>query len=274
MATRKRSRRLAETRSGRARPKVEHLEDRAVPSDFRSIDGTGNNLSHPTWGSAGADLVRIAPAAYANGFSTPGGVNRPSPRAISNTIVAQDGDVLNNRDLSAMVYAFGQFLDHDLDLTTAGNTEPLPIPVPAGDPHFDPAGTGKQTIAFSRSNFDPATGKAVGNPRQQVNVITAWIDGSMIYGSDNFTADALRSHQGGKLKTSPGGDGRLGTGDDLLPYNNQTYFPGVHQVPGNPAAAFAIANDAHIVPDDQLFMGGDVRVNENIELTSLHTLFV
>src|SRR5262245_66600522 len=35
-----------------------------------------------------------------------------------------------------------------------------------------------------------------------------------------------------------------------------------------------MANDAHRVPDDQLFAAGDVRANENIELTSLHTLFV
>src|SRR5919202_4438537 len=35
-----------------------------------------------------------------------------------------------------------------------------------------------------------------------------------------------------------------------------------------------MANDAHLVPNDQLFAAGDVRANENIELTSLHTLFV
>src|SRR5205823_3708839 len=109
-------------------------------------------------------------------------------------------------------------------------------------------------------------------PRQQINDITAWIDASMVYGSDATVADALRTHQGGLLKTSPGADGVIGTLDDLLPFNNQTYFPGIHAGgdPGNPAA-FKIANDAHLVPDDRLFMAGDVRVNENIELTSVHT---
>jgi hypothetical protein len=34
-----------------------------------------------------------------------------------------------------------------------------------------------------------------------------------------------------------------------------------------------MANDAHIVPDNQLFAAGDVRANENIELTSMQTLF-
>src|SRR5207248_7928593 len=42
----------------------------------------------------------------------------------------------------------------------------------------------------------------------------------------------------------------------------------------DPDAAFSIANGAMIVPDHQLFMAGDVRINENIELTSVHTLFL
>jgi hypothetical protein len=35
-----------------------------------------------------------------------------------------------------------------------------------------------------------------------------------------------------------------------------------------------MANDAGIVPDTSLFAAGDVRANENIELTSMHTLFM
>src|SRR5205807_5908068 len=79
------------------------------------------------------------------------------------------------------------------------------------------------------------------------------------------TADKLRTHVGGRLKTSPGADGVIGTADDLLPLDNSTYFPD---------GTLPMANDSHLVPDDQLFAAGDVRANENIELTSLQTLFV
>jgi hypothetical protein len=96
----------------------------------------------------------------------------------------------------------------------------------------------------------------------------------MIYGSNATVADALRTHSRGMLKSSPGADGIIGTQDDLLPYNNQTYFPGFHETDGDGTGAFHLANDAHIVNDDQLFMAGDIRVNENIELTSVHTLFL
>jgi len=252
----------------RFRPAVEALEERALlAADVHTIDGSGNNLAHPNWGSAGVDLLRIAPAAYGDGVSSPAGADRPSARVISNTVADQGNqDITSNRDLSAMIYAWGQFLDHDLDLTpNASPAQAFNIPVPAGDPSFDPTGTGTQVIRLNRSATDPATGTGTNNPLQQVNVVTAWIDGSQIYGSDAATADKLRTHQGGRLKTSPGADGVTGTADDLLPLDNSTYFP---------TGTLPMANDSHLVPDDQLFAAGDVRANENIELTSLHTLFI
>jgi hypothetical protein len=224
-------------------------------------------LANPTWGSAGVDLLRIAPAMYADGISVPGGAARPSARVISNTVADQGSvDIVSDRKLSAMIYAWGQFLDHDLDLTpSASPAQPFNISVPAGDPSFDPAGTGTQVIGLNRSVSDPHTGTSTANPRQQINTVTAWLDGSQVYGSDAATADKLRIHIGGRLKTSPGADGRIGTKDDLLPVNNAATFP---------TGTLPMANDAHIVPSDQLFAAGDVRANENIELLSLQTTFV
>jgi hypothetical protein len=247
---------------------LHQLEERTSPTDvIRSIDGTGNNLSHLAWGSAGSDLLRMAPAGYADGVSTPAGATRPSARVISNTVADQGGqDIISDRLLSAMVYAWGQFVDHDLDLTPSGTpAEPFNVAVPSGDPSFDPGNTGTQVIPLNRSLSDPATGTSVANPRQQVNTITSWLDGSQIYGSDAATADKLRTHVGGRLKTSPGADGVIGTKDDMLPINNSATFP---------TGTLPMANDAHLVPDNQLFAAGDVRANENVELLSLQTIFV
>src|SRR3954463_5570772 len=68
--------------------RVERLEDRVTPtgSGVRSIDGTGNNLAHPTWGAAGTDLIRLSPAAYADGVSSPSLPTDPSARAVSNIL--------------------------------------------------------------------------------------------------------------------------------------------------------------------------------------------
>jgi hypothetical protein len=242
---------------------LEILETRLVMSvkailagDTYSFDGTGNNVAHSSWGAAGNDLLRKAPAQYGDGISTPGGANRPSAREISNVIDAQGNqDILSSGGLSAMAYAWGQFVDHDLDLTPTGN-DPLNIAVPTGDPWFDPNSTGTQVIPTTRSITDPTTGTSTSNPLQQVTVVTSWMDGSMIYGSNATTAAALRTFEGGHLK--------VGT-NDLLPLNNSQNFPN---------GTLPMSNDAGIVPDDQLFAAGDVRANENIELTAMQTMFM
>jgi hypothetical protein len=238
---------------------VEKLEDRCLLSAvFRTIDGTGNNLANPDWGAANTDLLRIAPAAYSDGISAMGGADRPSPREISNAVAAQTDTILNNRNMSDWVWQWGQFLDHDLDLTPQPGDPPeeADISVPTGDPYFDPNGTGTQVIQFARSVYDHATGTGTDNPRQQPNVITSYVDGSQVYGSDSVRAAALRTFHGGKLKTSPG---------NMLPYNSATYFGDLAPLPNANMGQF---------PDDQLYVAGDVRSNENIGLTAVHTLFM
>jgi len=238
---------------------IERLEQRSMmsvnplsPPPAESLDGTGNNVANPLWGSDNQDLLRLSPVAYADGISTPAGADLPSARLVSNLLSADpEGGVTNDRNYTAFTYAWGQFLDHDLGLTgSATPRERLPIAVPTGDPSFDPDGTGAMTISMSRSAWDTATGTGTDNPRQQINSITAFIDGSQVYGSDATRAAALREFVGGRLRTSAG---------NLLPFNTD---------------GLSNANDSHLVADDQLFLAGDVRANENPELLALQTLFV
>jgi Animal haem peroxidase len=115
---------------------IEPLEERALLSaGIESINGTGNNLANPDLGSAGTDLIRVAPAAYADGVSAPAGANRPGARAISNALSdqtdpsnpSQDLNTINQKSLSDFIYVFGQFLDHDLDLTLANSGQAFDI---------------------------------------------------------------------------------------------------------------------------------------------------
>lgn len=222
------------------------------PVEYASFDGTGNNLDAPDLGSTGQNLGRTVEADYADGIAEPSGEDRPSAREISNLLATDEG-LISDRLLSAFAYVWGQFVDHDISLTPTG-VESFNIDVPVGDGYFDPTDTGSQLILVNRSIYDPDTG--LDSPREQVNTITAWIDGSSIYGSDESTALALRTLSGGQLKTSEGG---------LLPLNDLDTFPD---------GTLPMHNDAGIVPDEELFAAGDVRANENIELTSMHTLFV
>ena len=205
---------------------------------FRTIDGSFNNQRQTRWGVAGANLYRKVAAAYLDGLSDPPRQAMPSPREISNALFDQSGDIPNQLNLTDMVWQWGQFLDHDIDLTeTAIPLEPYPISVPSGDPWFDPEQFGSIQISFFRSQYQAGTG--VGSPRQQVNAITSWIDGSQVYGSDEVTMRELRHFRRGMLRVSPHATGHL------LP-----------------------------VDDEGFFLAGDIRVNEQVGLISMHTLFL
>lgn len=215
---------------------------------IRAIDGAGNNLAHPSWGQAGTQLRRRAAASYADGISEPSAPDGPNPRAVSNALNAQSELFPNSAGASDFLWQWGQFVDHDLDLSDTGfPAEAFDIPVPAGDPVFDPNGTGGAVILLNRSIYDLSTGTDSSNPRQQLNLLTAYIDASNVYGSDAIREAALRAADGsGRLKTSPG---------DLLPFNT-----------------FGLPNLGG--PGSNLFLAGDIRSNEQASLTAMHTLWV
>lgn len=230
----------------------------AFAQEYRTINGLNNNLSHPEWGAAGENQLRISSNGYADGMYLPGGTTRPNPRLISNMLFSQNTLANDPLDLSAYVWGWGQFVDHDITLTSDHPVDALPIVVPPFDPYFDPAGTGNVVIPMKRANFDPTTGTSPDNPRMHPNEITAFIDASAVYGSDPQRASWLRTFEGGKLKVSAG---------NLLPYNTTTSeFDGPVD-PNAPPMAMPL-------PNAKYFVAGDVRCNENPFLTTLHTLFV
>jgi len=224
--------------------------------EYRSFDGSGNNLTNPDWGSVGQPLDRIAPANYVGGQSVD--LGRANPREISNLIFDQVSSLPDPNGLSEMGWAWGQFLDHDIDHTLiSGSNGLLEITVPNNDPFFGDLGSSNK-IRVSRSNFE-----LIGGVREQTTNINAWIDGSVVYGgraidgpSSLDRSDWLRANDGsGKMKVSDGG--ALG---DLLPKWDST------------TPVMANTNRPHM--GSNAFVAGDVRANEHTALISLHTLFV
>jgi len=215
----------------------------AACAEDRSIDGSGNNLSNADWGAAGTPFLRLAPSTYADGVAAPAGVGLANPRTISNAVSGQTGMMFNDRRLSDFAWQWGQFVDHDITLTETNSAEPLPIAVSnPGDPLFP-------IIPLSRSQADPLSGTGPGNPRQQLNSNTAFLDASVVYGSDLTRSSALRSHSGGRMLT--GGDDMLPLNTMGLPNSNQGFFP-----------------------ENMLFVAGDVRANEQAGLIAMQTVFV
>lgn len=247
---------------------------------YRSVDGSCNNLDNPLQGAAGVPFLRLLTPAYEDVVGLPVGWSggKPSARLISRDIISAN-EVTGDEEFSLMVMQIGQFLDHDIDLAPSSpsdivfdidNPEMLsncadicdndapcfPIPVPDGDPRIN-----RQCLAFTRSAAVCGTGASslllgsVGIHREQINAITSYIDGSMIYGSIEVVAGKLRElGDSGKLLEG----GLTASGKRFLPFDNESLIEcstGIH------------ANRS------DCFLGGDLRTNEQVGLTSMHTIF-
>ncbi|XP_034048398.1 LOW QUALITY PROTEIN: eosinophil peroxidase [Thalassophryne amazonica] len=262
---------------------------------YRTITSLCNNLKKPRLGASNTPFARWLPAEYQDGISKPKGFNKtkvnnfvlPLVRQVSNNILnTSDAGVVSDRDYSHIVTLFGQWNDHDLTFTpfspslrsfsngincdvSCENVEPcIPIPIPPGDPRL-PSRPDSCIPAFRSA---PACGTGYSaynfggepNRREQINALTAFLDLSQVYGSEDSLALKLRdlTNDGGLMRVN---DQFTDNGRALLPFTD---------VKANMCATRKnVTNDtnAREVP---CFIAGDIRVDENIALTSLHTLFV
>ncbi|MGB5713825.1 MAG: peroxidase family protein [Waterburya sp.] len=229
-------------------------------SKYRAIDGSDNNSDK---GKAHNQLIRLFAPAFKDGISVPRGgefndSNLPNPRTISNIVIDQTESVTNFLNASDWLWQWGQVLDHDFALNEAEGEVPpqdfTPIAIPDGDPTF---ADGTQ-LPFIRVTAAEGTGGGE-TPRQINNQITAYIDGSLVYGSDEERASFLRDFDSGKglLKTSLADNGEV-----LLPLN-----------PVGTPDQQSNADGGGVLRDFQ-FVAGDVRVNEQSGLTAAHNLLV
>ncbi len=231
-----------------------------VQAQNRTYDGLNNNLLNPEWGATGQEQLYYGGVDYSDGIGEPSGDDRPNSRALSNHLFNQGPEEIINSplELSDFVWSFGQFLDHDITIAPETEDETIMIQIPECDPFFDPLCEGDKVMPVHRSTAAPGTGQDVTAPRKAMNDLSAFIDGSNVYGSDEGRANWLRTFENGKLKVSAG---------NMLPYNTDNLEVDGQLAPGAPLMSmmdFSAAN----------FVAGDRRANEQPSLICLHTLFV
>ena len=239
---------------GKARPLCN------VHAPFRTADGTCNNLHHPNYGSANSPFVRLKGAEqdYADGISAPrvakSGRKLPNPRLVSSTIFV-DRDT-PSPNLNHLNMAWGQWLDHD---TTLGGQpriecrgrcgpnqgECVGIQVPYDDLHFPSIGVFCMPLKRDIPSVPDMCGQM--KPREQMNTLTSFIDGSQVYGPN------LRiQREGRKMNPDVG----------LVKDRENPAGPGLLML----MPAVQMPNDTCRSPDlfnMPCFRSGDARTNEN-----------
>lgn len=238
---------------------------------YRSVDGICNNLESPLKGSANTPYKRILPPANDDNFNSPrsravSGQNLPNPRTISLTLSQPSKTNTFEKSVSQIYALFGQFFIHDSALTSAstdkygdeiectcGSDDPICFSLvwPLNDKYLD-----QKCMKVTRSSASFSDLKCDISYREQLNLLSSYIDGSAIYGLNLERSNELRTFSKGQLKTSePVIDGAKVTNGSYLPLSGDTC-------------------SATELKTFNCFKAGEVRTSENLALVSMHTLFM
>ncbi len=236
------------------------IED-VFPKGFETLNGSNNNLSHPAWGMVGRPYRRVAAPNYADGIGEMAA--GPPVRYVSNRIFNDENqNVFSENGVTQWAFTWGQFLDHTFGLRQSDGGEPAPIAFDAND-RLEDFTNDLGGIDFTRTPAAPGTGRT--DPREQINTVSSYIDGWAIYGGTAARLEWLRE---GSV------DGDLSNNGAHLLESSDGYLPRV-EARGHPDAAPEMQLMGQLQGSPlRAVVAGDVRANENIALTALHTLFV
>ncbi len=178
------------------------------PGEIRAFDGTGNNVSAPSFGSAGENILSDYTQDYGDGISSPAGAGRASAREISSAIFDQSTSIPNARGATTMLMIWGQLIAHDIALTPGGTTDTLKVHGESfAGPEVYPFVAEKLDLLYDREVFpgvnnvldrpiylpvmDVANGQTI-DPAQDTTVTTPNIPGASVF----VAAGTLEDRQG------------------------------------------------------------------------------
>nr|XP_018912484.1 PREDICTED: dual oxidase isoform X2 [Bemisia tabaci] len=202
-------------------------------------------------------MTRKTPPAYADGVYMMAGQDRPSPRRLSTIFMKGDDGLASAKNRSAILAFFGQVVSSEVVMASESGCpiEVHRIQIDKCDEMYDPDCAGDKSIPFHRAGYDSKTGQSPNNPRQQINRVTSWIDGSFIYSNSEAWVNAMRSFVNGSFKTDPTGK---------WPVRNTMRVP----LFNNP-----VPHVLRTLSPERLFLLGDPRSNQNPALLTFSILF-
>lgn len=270
-----------------------------APEDHlrRRADGSCNNFLRPWSGMTGGRHLRHS---YAIGQNNEDVflANPVNARSISEVVFKRgaSGFRETNLNLNMLAAAWVNFFIHDFFAHEVDWQDVINVPVPHGDDLYDGEPWWTQLfLQVPRHRHSESVSTA--GRREYRNRVTAWFDGSQVYGSDDETARSLRTFDGGKLKIAASGllpdepkallesarnrpAGRPATflsGDFLSRHNNwigTTFLNNLWVLEHNNVATLLAANAvrANGQPWDDESLYNTARLIVGAEIIKVHTL--
>ena len=184
----------------------------------------------------------------------------PDERYLSNRIF-NDGNqnVFSENGVTHWSFVWGQFIDHTIGLREVSD-EDVVIGFDPDDP-LEEFTNDLGAISTTRSAAAEGTGDET--TREQVNTVSSYIDAWSVYGGSAERLDWLRE---GSLDGDP-------TNNDATLLDVDGYLPTAAARADGEAPDTDLMGRLFADPTAAV-VAGDVRVNENIGLTAVHTLFL
>jgi len=174
----------------------EDSDDTDGAAGIRDLEGTGNNLANPHYGSADQAFIRLTEARFGapdeNGNRAINPIfNDLDPRAISHALGTQEADLPKaTNDANMFFMSFGQYFDHGLDFIqkdSAFGTIDIGGPGMSRAPGTDnPADLTRAAVIGTDAD---------GNP-MHVNKTSPFVDQNQAYGSTELVGQFLRDSDG------------------------------------------------------------------------------
>jgi len=230
---------------------------------YQSFDGSCNNLNKPWLGKTDTPYKRHLQPEYSDNLSAPRSIAQsknalPNTRVISRALSSDNSQFENSwTHLGAL---FGQFLTHDFsahgDISDSkGNEFECPcgttsafcdnVAMPSDETIMK-----QSCMQFTRSSASFPTYDCRMDYREQVNLMSSFIDASQVYGENLNTSLNLRLKTGGLMRSSNGVTAR-----PYLPKSDD---------------ATCSATD----PTMMCFIAGESRTSENLGLAGIQLLFM
>ncbi|KAG4075838.1 hypothetical protein HA402_003664 [Bradysia odoriphaga] len=244
-------------------------------SRYRTLDGTCNNLRNPLLGAANTRYGRLISPKYGDGVSSPSvsltGEELPAARLVS--LVIFDEQDVPDPQYTLFNMQWGQIMTHDMSML-AGSTQSkkhatrcctddgkliaktsahktcYPLIVPKNDPAHSQTQTECMNFVRTLTDQDLNCPKAH-IQAEQLTVVTAYLDLSLVYGNSEQQNQPIRAFQGGRM---------------VVVERDGYEWP--------PQARNATASCDVQSSDEICYMTGDVRTNQNPGLAILQIILL
>jgi peroxidase len=260
-------------------PQQQYIEQYQAPQEFcpyaekpycdfnypyRTMDGSCNNKENTWWGRSETPFKRILTPAYHDGLNEPRyqsmtGKRLENPRRIAMHL--HHADKKYSKHITNLLPHFSQFVDHDISLTAmtadedgvavrcfCNNDDPdcISIAMPAEDK----VNSDQRCMVTPRSSASYRRFNCNLGAREQFNLASHWLDLSQTYGHNLGKTLHLRLFSGGFLNHTA----IKGMRRNYLPFDKHRKCDSLKK--GEPC-----------------FDSGDDRINQNVGLTTMHTIW-